>query len=81
MCLKEIGSRAFYAQESTLLAERIWLFNEHKELHFDNKWDRRVSSEKHDESGHDVGLDLVATLYLSCASCPRRSGLVGKVTI
>ena len=37
-----------------------------------------MNSRNYEESGYDLNLNLVIVLYKSCASYPRRSGLVGK---
>ena len=40
-----------------------WTFNEHKNLHLDNKYDVHMSSKNYEESGYGLDLDLLTILY------------------
>ena len=53
----------------------LWPFNEHKNLHFDNESDIRMSSENYEKSGNDV---QYPSRTWSRVIYALRSGLVGK---
>ena len=46
-----------------IAGELIWPFNEHENLHFDNEWNIHMSSEKYEERGYSLNLDILTTLY------------------
>ena len=69
MCSKENGLRAqnlitiLGSIVNIIGGEPIWPFNEHENLHFDDEWDIHMSSEKYEESGYSLNLDLLTILY------------------
>ena len=50
----------------------IWPFNNHKDLHSNNKWDIHMGSESDEESGYVLNLDFPTIFYKLCGPYPKR---------
>ena len=69
MCSKEIGLCAQIMMTylnsiiNLIIGVSIWLFNEHKNLHFDGEYDIHISYESYDESRYSLDMDLLTISY------------------
>ena len=61
MCLECDNHSRLNSEHNWAEEEPIRQFNQHKNLHFDNERDVHMSSQKHEESGHKLESDLLAT--------------------